>query len=232
MNINISVITIGISSIALAVSLVTAWLTLFRRGELRMTRPALLFFGPDGGNGGPKVYLRTLLYSTSKRGQIVEDMFVRLRRGETSQNFNVWVYGDSPSGLVRGSGLKVGEDGVASNHHFLLPSDGSRFDFLAGDHAVDVYSSLVNRPPKLLRTIQVNVTPDEARQLTGPGAGIYFDWGPDALRYIAHIDSRQVKEVDTELYRRLFAGAAAGNPIAAERDQAGTEPPDGPALSK
>lgn len=78
---------------ALCVSVTTLWLTLLRRGRIRMTQPTTFFFGPDGAKGLPKVYLRTLLYSTGKRGQIVESMFVKLRRGESVQTFNIWVYG-------------------------------------------------------------------------------------------------------------------------------------------
>ena len=76
--------TIGISVLALLISGVTLWLTHLRRGALKMTRPTLVFFGPDGNEGGiSKVVLRTLLYSTGKRGIVVEHLFIRLRRGET-----------------------------------------------------------------------------------------------------------------------------------------------------
>lgn len=73
-----------------------------------MTQPTTIFFGSDGirRNGepsGPKVFLRSLLYSTSKRGQMIESMHVTLRRGESSQNFSIWVYGEDR--LARGSGL-------------------------------------------------------------------------------------------------------------------------------
>jgi hypothetical protein len=73
---------------------------MFRRGTVRMTAPTVIFFGPDGGPSedrklSAKVFLRTLLYSTSKRGRIVESMYVRLRRGESAQTFNIWVYGDT-----------------------------------------------------------------------------------------------------------------------------------------
>jgi len=101
-----------------------------------MTKPTIIFFGFDGGisNDGSlpplKVFLRALLYATSKRGRIVESMFVRLRRGESVQNFNIWVYGDES--LARGSGVFVGENGVACNHHFLLLADGTKFEFIAG----------------------------------------------------------------------------------------------------
>ncbi len=140
-----AVATLCISIAALVISAVTAWLTLLRRGTVRMTKPTVMFFGPDGGphNGAPakpKVFLRSLVYSTGKRGHIIESMFVTLRRGETRQTFNIWVY--DQNGLARGSGVYVGDTGVVCNHHFLLPTDGTRFEFLAGDYQVDVYAAL------------------------------------------------------------------------------------------
>jgi hypothetical protein len=118
-------ISLTVSVLALVVSSVTAWLTLFRHGTIKMTQPTSIFFGPDSprasdGIALPKVYLRTLLFSTSKRGRVVESMHVALLRNEMHQNFNIWVYGEREK-LVRGSGLFVGETGVAANHHFLTP---------------------------------------------------------------------------------------------------------------
>ncbi len=91
--------SITVSVLALAVSSVTAWLTLFRRGTVKMTQPTVIYFGPDTPRSRdetplPKVYLRTLLFATSKRGRVVESMHVALSRNETHQNFNIWVYGD------------------------------------------------------------------------------------------------------------------------------------------
>lgn len=108
-------ISLTVSVLALAVSSTTAWLTLFRRGTVEMTQPTVIFFGPDAARSHdqiplPKVYLRSLLFATSKRGRVIECMYVALSRNETRQNFNVWVYGDER--LVRGSGLFVGETGV------------------------------------------------------------------------------------------------------------------------
>ena len=137
-----------IALMALGISAATAWLTLFRRGTVRMTQPTLLFFGPDGPGGPPKVFLRTLLYSTAKRGQIIENMFVRQRRGESIQHFNIWVYGDGP--LARGGGLFVGENGVTCNHHFLMPKDGTHFEFVAGDYTVEACASLVGAASPML----------------------------------------------------------------------------------
>jgi hypothetical protein len=192
-----------VSVIALVVSIITAWLTILRRGEVRMTQPTVVYFGPDGGPSGadhPKVYLRTLLYSTGNRGQIVETMFLKLRRGETSQTFNIWVYGDHD--LLRGSGLYVGPEGVATNHHFLLPEDGTAFDFLPGEYDVLVYAGLTrSRRPKLLSEFRLVVTEASSAELQSGDQGLYFDWGPDSMRYHQHL--RPVpRDIIAELLRK------------------------------
>jgi len=178
-----------ISLLALAVSVTTAWLTLFRRGTIRMTQPTLVFFGPDGPAGSPKVFLRTLLYSTAKRGQIVENMFVKLRRRESLQTFNIWVYGDGP--LARGSGLFVGDSGITCNHHFLLPKDGTDFKWLAGEYVLETYASLVGSTESLLLcTIRLTLTDQQAVAMDSGFAGVFFDWGPDSASYFSHLDEK------------------------------------------
>src|ERR1035438_2442579 len=98
----------------LLVSVATLWLTLLRRGAVKMTLPTVIYFGPDGApSPHPKVFLRSLLFCTSGRGRIIESMHIALSRNETHQNFSVWVYGNDK--LVRGSGLFVGETGVEAN---------------------------------------------------------------------------------------------------------------------
>jgi len=86
-------ITITLSLGALIVSILTFWLTRIRSGKVKMTKPTIIFFGPDGGGERHnKVFIRTLLYSTSDKGQYIQNMFIRLSRAESVQNFNVWVY--------------------------------------------------------------------------------------------------------------------------------------------
>ena len=182
-------VSIIISVSALAVSVTTAWLTLLRRGTIRMTQPTLVFFGPDGGAGDPKVFLRTLLYSTAKRGQIVENMFLKLRRHESAQTFNIWVYGDEH--LARGSGLFVGQNGVACNHHFLLPKDGTDFQWLPGEYLVETHASLVGcRRSLLMSKIKLTLTDQQAAAMQAGKSGVFFDWGPDSATYHSHLDGR------------------------------------------
>lgn len=214
-------VALTVSVLALAVSAVTAWLTLFRRGTVRMTQPTVIFFGPDASRSGergakPKIYLRTLLFATSKRGRIVESMHVSLARSETQQNFNVWVHGET-SKLVRGSGLFVGETGVSANHHFLAPEDGAHFQWLAGHYQLRVHAKLLgDRSSKVLFGQQLEITKDLATQLQEPGAGLYFDWGPDSSRYLAHIEQRLPMPEPEQLFEALgLTPPSSGRPSAA-----------------
>lgn len=187
---------ITVSVLALGVSTATAWLTLFRRGTVMMTQPTVIFFGHDSPRSSdepplPKVYLRTLLFSTSKRGRVIESMHVRLSRNETHQNFNIWVHGYRDE-LVRGSGLYVGETGVEANHHFLIPRDATAFRFTVGRYRLQVFAHLLSdKSQKLLFSQDLEVTRELARELEASQSGLYFDWGPDSSRYLPHIDRRQ-----------------------------------------
>ncbi|MFN0155893.1 MAG: hypothetical protein ACKVUT_16095 [Gaiella sp.] len=177
-----------ISSLALLVSAGTAYLTFLRRGRLRATLPTVVYFGPDGPKeaGLSKVYLRTLLYSTSRRGQVVESMHVSVSRGETRQNFSIWVLGDER--LSRGSGLFVGEQGIATNHHFLLPADGTAFPFSAGHYDLRLFAKRVgDRRSRELLCLHLTVTDAHAGALLREDCGLYFDWGPDQEAYHAHV---------------------------------------------
>ena len=181
-------VSLAVSILALAISSITAWLTFFRRGTVKMTQPTVIFFGTNS-TGLPKIYMRTLLFSTSRRGSVIENMHVALSRNETHQNFNIWVYGDEK--LVRGSGLFVGETGVAANHHFLPPDDGSNFRFSEGDYRVEVFAHLYgDRAQKLLLSQELHVSADLAAHLAEPDTGLYFDLAPTSAQYLPHIDRR------------------------------------------
>ncbi len=202
------------SCIALLVSGLTAWLTFFRKGKLLMSQPTVIFFGPDGSrfdSGKNKVYLRTLLYSSAKRGQVVESIHVSLHRNESKQNFNIWVYGEKGN-LKRGSGLYVPQEGVTFDHHFLLPEDGANFSFLAGPYKLAVFAKLVgqNMPIKLSE-IDLVIGEGHAQKLTEPNNGLYFDWGPDQQTYQPHIDSKSEKEPDLEKFLELMAEGIKGS---------------------
>lgn len=198
------VVILAISSLALLVSATTLYLTFFRRGRLKATWPAVIYFGPDGSkqDGPNKVFLRTLLYSTARRGHVVESMHVRLTRGETRQNFSIWVYGEDR--LLRGSGLFVGEQGFASNHHFVLPADGATFSFVPGQYELRLFAKCVGqRRSRELVALRLVVGDIQSAALIKRDGGLYFDWGPDQQAYQAHIRERPKLEIPA----RLIEGA-------------------------
>ena len=183
-----------ISIAALTISGATFWLTRLKKGIVKMTRPTIIFFGPDGGGERHnKIFIRTLLYSTSDRGQYLQNMFIRLQRGESVQNFNVWVY-DNNGSLVRGSGLFVNKSGVSCNHHFLLPKDGSGYPFLSGDYILQVFIETVDEIPRMIFEQKLHLTKQQQEQMTSKTAGTYFDWAPNTQNYFSHVDTKPKKD--------------------------------------
>ena len=190
------IIALVISLVALGISFLTFWLTRVKSGKIKMTRPTIIFFGPDGvGENHKKVFIRTLLYSTADKGKYIQNMFIRLQRGESIQNFNIWVYDNN--GLVRGSGLFVNKSGFACNHHFLQPKDGLNYNFLAGEYLLQVYVESVNDNPKMIFEQRLTLTKNQENEMKSKMVGPYFDWAPNSQNYFSHIDS--VSKKDREL---------------------------------
>lgn len=193
-----------ISCLALLISGMTAWLAFFHNGRLLMTQPTVIFFGPDGSkfeSKKNKVYRRTLLYSTAKRGQVIESLHISLHRNESRHNFNIWVYGDRGN-LKRGSDLFVPQEGVTFDHHFLLPEDGANFNFHAGTYKLTIIAKLVGQPiTHELASILLSITKAQAIELAKPGVGIFFDWGPDQQSYHSHVETKC--EIETNLEQLL-----------------------------
>lgn len=178
-------VSLFISLLSLCISLTTVWLTLFRRGRLAMTKPRILFFGYDPGPVA-KVFLRSLLYSTAVRGQVVEALYVSLQHDGSKQMFGFWGYGEADN-LVPGSGLYIGQTGLAVNHHFVQAVNQPTYEFLAGRYTVDVFARLVSSErPVLLTKIAVTVTQDQAEELSHRG-GVLFDHMPDTGEYVGHV---------------------------------------------
>ena len=147
------------------------------------------FFCPDSNNQS-KVFLRTLLVSTAKRGRIIESAYLTLETPNGAlQAFNIWVYGVR-NNLARGSGLFVGDTGVEANHHFLIANNS--FEFGAGRYTVTVYAHLLgDRKKKLLFSQQLSLSSEEVAMQKQQDCGIYFDWFPESSRYVTHIDKRK-----------------------------------------
>jgi hypothetical protein len=128
-----------------------------------------------------------MLYATGKRGHIVEGLYLKARQGESTQTFDFWMYGETKE-LKIGSGLRVGEDGVSFNHHFLPPRGDSSFAFLAGEHTVEVYARILNRhAPVRLSTVKLSLSAEHAAALLDRAMGVLFTWSPDSRVYHGNV---------------------------------------------
>lgn len=206
-------VTLTISVLALVISCVTTWLTLFRRGCVRMTRPSLIVFlrdppRPGEAEGLPKIFLRTLLFSTAIRGRVIESMYVTLVRSETRQTFSFWAHGPRES-LSPGSGMFIGETGVTENHHFVVPDDGNGFRFIAGRYTLCVYARLLGETqPRQLFGHELEVSTENAAKLADPSTALYFNWGPDSGRYNPTVERRSPAPDPEQFFAAVGLGAA------------------------
>lgn len=141
-------IAIATAVLALAVSIVTAWLTYFHRGSIRMTEPSMVVFAydPAGSRPGfvPKVMVRCLLFSTGERGRIIESLFARTRIAGSECTYPVWGI-DDDSKLARGGGILVPRGGIVAWHHFVASSDRPGINFTPGEYEVQVFARVHGR---------------------------------------------------------------------------------------
>lgn len=159
-------ISIPVSLVSLAISLGTFWLAFVNRGRLKMTKPTIVFFGFDTvPKPTPKVFFRTLLYSTATRGQVIEGMYAKIRHGNDERTFSFWGYGETAK-LSPGSGLHVGRTGFAANHHFVLSVHENAYRFEPGSYEIDVIADVVGRrKPMKLATIKLSLSEELAAAL-------------------------------------------------------------------
>jgi len=134
----------------------------------------------------------------------VESMYVRLKSAETLQTFPVWVYGNKD--LARGSGLFVGPDGVAANHHFLLPKAVAGYHFNSGKNQVEIVARLVGDTSDIiLGEFEVTLSESQAQALKEDMTGIYFDWGGDHKEYVGWIEDRPKDSALPEMTPKIMA---------------------------
>ena len=80
------------------------------------------------------------------------------------------------------------------------------FNFHAGTYKLAVIAKLVGESATHeLQSMQLSITEAQAMELTKPGAGIYFDWGPDQQNYHSHIETKSEKEPDFEQLLEIIA---------------------------
>ncbi len=195
-----------LSTLALTLSVVTAWLTLFRRGRVRMTRPTMLTLTHDfveGKGRVPKIVARALLYCTADRGAVVESMYAVIRQGEHSQSLGFWGYAEHTQ-VLRGGGLFVGREGVAVYHHFVS-LDNTPFQLTAGDATIEIFATVLgSKSPHKLSTATVTLTEDVANLLNSKFGDAMFNLDPQSAGYRGEHRETVPKVVDYSRSRRAI----------------------------
>lgn len=181
-----------VSVVALVVSVFTAWFTIFRRGTIRSTHPSFVAFRYDFVEKKvpqAKIFLRALLFSTGKRGHVIESLFLRVREASRRAEFSFWGYGDKD--LVRGSGLFVPETGVATNHHFNPVDPDVLFRFSPGSYTLELVAKLIGRArlvPLWNITLEMPAGPFDSS--IARETAVFFSWSPEQNRYISSVEKR------------------------------------------
>ncbi len=181
-----------VSIAAFGISLFTLWFTILRRGEVRSTHPSFIAIRYDFvGKKAPqaKIFHRALLYSTGKRGHAVESLFLRVREGARHEEFSFWGYGDKD--LVRGSGLFVPENGIATNHHFNPLDTNKLFLFSKGTYSLELVAKLAGGDRLFsLWTVTVEMPEGVFGNTVTDDTAVFFSWSPGQKRYIASVEQR------------------------------------------
>ncbi|HEY3325942.1 MAG TPA: hypothetical protein VGK14_02090 [Novimethylophilus sp.] len=181
-----------VSVIALAVSLFTLWFTILRRGTVRSTHPSFIAFRYDFvGKNVPqaKIFFRALLFSTSKRGQVIESLFLRVREGSRQAEFSFWGLGDKD--LIRGSGLFIPDTGVATNHHFNPVDAKTLFIFSQGSYSLELMAKLVGRDHLVsLWNVKLEMPAGVFGSTIARETAVFYSWSPEQRCYVASVEKR------------------------------------------
>ena len=183
-------ISLLLSIIALMVSLLTIWLTVLRRGSVRSTHPSIVAFSYDFVDSPlpqAKVFLRTLLYSTGKRGIVIENLFLRVSEGTRSDEFAYWGYGDKVP--VRGSGIFVPETSVVTYHHFSSLNPDKLFWFTEGTYTLELIARIVGRK-RLVSLWTIELTVPAVATSIRRGTRVFFNSSPEDNSYKVTVEKQ------------------------------------------
>ncbi len=111
-----------------------------------MTRPTMICFDPGSEWDSPKIIVRALLYSTSEKGQYIQNMFVKVggKSYEGGTVFNDWNFGNGKGVTGKAGGLFVDKGGIEKYHHFLLSKSERAFVFYSGEYYLSFFAETVD----------------------------------------------------------------------------------------
>jgi hypothetical protein len=171
--------------LSLILSLTVTYLTLLRKGSLYMTMPVQITFQSANARR-PEFVLNTFLYSTGKRGYVIESLYLEVEHGGTHL-FSSWSYRQNGA-LIPASGLRVSEDGVMSANHFFETDKRGRFYFEQGEIQISVYTTVANRKKAtLLGKIGLKLSEEQASQMHLRNSAVVFTFDPQKKEYVSSL---------------------------------------------
>lgn len=133
----------------------------------------------------PKIFLRTLLFSTGPKGRVIENMFLKVHQNHGTYLFDFWGHTEGGK-LTLGSGLFVGPTGTASDHHFNPRADvlDPNFIYTDGAYVIEVFATVIGRKPEKLAKLRFNINSLQAAEVIQiPKRELYLLWNPEARTY-------------------------------------------------
>jgi len=184
---NITALVVSVASLIL--SGYALWVAQFNRGRLKMTQPTLLCMKRELPKQTPKIFLRTLLFTTGTKGHVIEAMFLRVHQSHGNYVFDFWGHTESGK-LTLGSGLFVGSTGVACDHHFNPRSGSADFLFVDGRYRVEIFAVVVGQSrPKKLKEVSFIVDGQQAAELIQINdVALWLRWNADSRSYDGHLE--------------------------------------------
>lgn len=156
-----------------------------------MTRPTLLCLRLELHDRIPKIFLRTLLFTSGTKGRVVESMFLKVHQRAKTYVFDFWGHTESGK-LTPGSGLFVGPTGIACDHHFNPRRDSDDFLFAEGEYRVEVFAAIIgqSRSTKLAE-LAFTVGEQQAAELSRvTDVALYLLWNVDTRTYDGYLERR------------------------------------------
>ncbi len=183
------IITTSLSIASLSLSAYALWIVQFRHGRLKMTQPTLVCLKREGPSMRPKIFLRTLLYTTGPKGRVIENMYLNVRQDYGTHTFDFWGHTESGK-LTLGSGLFVGSTGIASDHHFNPREGLENFVYGGGDYLIEVFATIVGRAkPEKLTELTFTVPNQQAAELVQiPTRALFLYWNARTRSYDGSIE--------------------------------------------
>ncbi len=182
-------IAILLSGASFVLSGYALWVAQFNRGRVKMTQPTLIVLMRDMPASDPKIFLRTLLFTTGTKGRVVQSMFLKVHQRGGTYLFDFWGHTEGGK-LTLGGGLFVGPTGIACDHHFNPRGRSGDFLYVDGDYRIEIFAVVVGRRrPSKLMEVAFTVDRQKAAELIQTmESQLRLFWDPDAHTYDQYID--------------------------------------------